>query len=499
MDTIHRRQGTRGTGVALVLLVCAASSAALAQTQDSDSPIEQRVREFANAINSGNPEQMMRLVKSSFGENLQKIPAPTHIAVLMSYWDTSRGLELHELQNAETRNETIAVFKNKLTGARNGIWFKVEPDPPHRIVAVGPRPAKLPQAPARQLSDSQIAHELEELVGRLSEADVFSGVVALAKDGTVVFQRAYGHADKNFDVLAQLDTKYNVASMGKMFTAVAIAQLVERDLLSFDDPLSKFLPRFPNEEASKKILVKHLLSHTAGLGMWWGPRWEQRSMKDTFATVDSMVAWAAQDETTTQFEPGTSYRYSNTGFVVLGKIIEQATGQSYYQYVQDHIFTPAGMTSTGYYESDSTTRKLATGYAKVFDAQGQATFLSNSRSRAGLRGGPAGGAYSTAGDMLKFGQALRAGKLLKPDNVAVLLSAKMDLGARNYGYGFDVSETRGSAGHGGGSTGISDNFEMFVRSGWCAVVMSNYTFSGFEASTPVVEKIRDLSEQSSRH
>jgi CubicO group peptidase (beta-lactamase class C family) len=492
MDTIHRRRSTRVTRAVLTLLVCAAASVAHAQTQDSYGPIGQRVREFATAINSGNPEDMRRLVRSSFGENMQKVPAPTHIAVLMSYWDTSRGLELHELQEGETPDETIAVFKNKLTGAWNGIWFKVESEPPHRIVALRPHPAKLPQAPGRQLSDSQIAKELEAFVGRLSEADVFSGVVAVAKDGSVVFQRAYGHADKNFDVPAGLDTKYNVASMGKMFTAVAIAQLAERGLLSFDDPLSKFLPGFPNEEASKKILVKHLLSHTAGLGMWWGPRWDQRSMKDTFTTVDSMLAWAAQDETTTQFEPGTGYRYSNTGFVLLGKIVEQVTGQSYYQYVQDHIFGPAGMTNTGYYEGDSANRKLAAGYAKVFDAQGQATFLSNIRSRLGLRGGPAGGAYSTAGDMLKFGQALRAGRLLKPQNVAVLLTAKTELGARDYGYGFDVSETRGSAGHAGGSTGISDNFKMSLRSGWCAVVMANYTLTGFDTSAPIVEKIQEL-------
>jgi CubicO group peptidase (beta-lactamase class C family) len=277
--------------------------------------------------------------------------------------------------------------------------------------------------------------------------------------------------------------------MSKMFTAVAIGQLVERGQLSFDDPLSKFVPQFPNEEAANKIQIKHLLSHSAGLGMWWGPRY-QDSAKN-FRTIDEMLAWAAEDEKATQFEPGSQFKYSNTGFVVLGKVIEVVTGQSYHNYVREHIFKPAGMDDTDCCAREIAGAQFATGYARTFDERGTPLYRSNA-AMLGTRGGPHGGGYSTAANLLKFSDALRSGKLLKPDTVAVLLSAKPELGATEYGYGFDLSEARGTAGHGGGSQGISNNFEMFLDSGWTAVVLSNYTMPGIEASAPVVQKIREL-------
>jgi len=307
----------------------------------------------------------------------------------------------------------------------------------------------------------------------------------VAKDGKVVFQRAYGYADRNFDVPSQLDAKYNIASMGKMFTAVAIAQLQERGQLSYDDPLSKYVPGFPNEAASKKILIKHLLSHSAGLGMWWGPRWAERTAKDTFETVDSMLEWAKRDETTLLFEPGTRYAYSNTGYVVLSKVVEQVTGQTYEDYVRRNIFEPAGMTETGRRDPQLAGQRLAMGYNKTFDERGKAVFRGSSMS------GP-GGSYSTASDMLRFGHALRSGQLLRAENVASLFTAKREFGSEKYGYGFDVNETDKIAGHAGGTVGVSNNFDMFTDSGWSAIVMSNYTLFAFESSAPVVAKIREL-------
>jgi hypothetical protein len=144
-------------------------------------------------------------------------------------------------------------------------------------------------------------------------------------------------------------------------------------------------------------------------------------------------------------------------------------------------------------DSDEYTIKpnLALRYQKSFDAQGKPVFRSNFTPR-GSRGGPHGGGYSTATDLVKFERALRLGKLLKPEDVQILLSAKPELGATQYGYGFDVNESRGIVGHGGGSAGISDNLDIFVRSEWTAVVLSNYTEATFEVCEPVVEKIREL-------
>jgi CubicO group peptidase (beta-lactamase class C family) len=342
------------------------------------------------------------------------------------------------------------------------------------------------------LSDQQIASELDTFVGRLTQADVFSGVVALSRDGRVVFQNAYGLADKNFSVQATLDTKYNIASMGKMFTAVAVAQLVEQGKLSYEDPLSKFIRDFPNPQAAQKIRIKHLLSHSAGLGMWWGPRYATTIME--FRTVDDLLRWAATDEKDVLFEPGTKFQYSNTGYVVLGKVIEVITGQSYFDYVREHIYRPAGMMNTDAFESEPIAQRLAVGYDRRFDANGDILLRSNLGNQRGpLRGSPAGGSYSTAEDLLRFSQALRSGKLLRPESHDLLMSPKPEFHSKAYGYGFDVDESRHTAGHGGGTVGASNNFEMFLDSGWTAVVLCNTTVGGmFESSAPVVEKMREL-------
>jgi CubicO group peptidase (beta-lactamase class C family) len=470
----------------VLILQWALAASALAQSENIETALNDRVRQYADAVSSGDPQVIKQFVTTSLGEQLQRIPIANHMAMLMSSWDTTRGLALIELQKIDAPNETVALFKNQLTGEWKGMWFKLEPEPPHRIVAIGPRFARLPPAVARKYSERQIAGELDAFLEKLADAGVFSGVVAVARDGKVVFQGTYGYVDRNFDVPARPDAKYNIASMGKMFTAVAVAQLQERGLLSYDDPLAKFVPGFPNEEASRKILIKHLLSHTAGLGMWWGPRWAERTTKDTFETVDAMLDWAKRDERTVLFEPGTRYAYSNTGYVVLSKVIEQVTGQTYREYVRRNIFEPAGMTDTGHYDPELAGQRLAVGYNKMFDEQGKAAFRSNALFPA------RGGGYSTASDMLRFGHALRSGQLLRPENVTILLSPKRDVGADKYGYGFDVNDADGIAGHGGGTVGVSNNFDMFTGSGWSAIVMSNLTLFGFESSAPVVAKVREL-------
>jgi CubicO group peptidase (beta-lactamase class C family) len=478
--------------VALALLHWALATSALAQSENIETVLNDRVRQYAHAVSSGDPQVMKQFVNTSLGEQLQRIPMANHIGLMMSMWDKTRGLTLVELQKTDGPNETVALFKNELTGEWYGMWFKLEPAPPYRIVAIGPRPARLPPAVARKYTERQIASELDRFVKKLTDAGVFSGVVAVAKDGKVVFQRAYGYVDRNFDVPARLDAKYQLASMGKMFTAVAIAQLQERGSLSYEDPLSKFVPDFPNEEASRKILIKHLLSHTAGLGMWWGPRWSERTAKDTFSTVDSMLEWAKRDESTLLFEPGTRYAYSNTGYVVLGKVIEQVTGQSYHEYVRRNILEPAGMANTCGCDPQLAGQSLAVGYNKIFNEQGKAEFRSNPVFPVGSGAGPHGGGFSTAGDMLRFGRALRAGQLLRPENVALLLTPKREIGSDKYGYGFDVNEADQIAGHGGGTMGVSNNIDMFTDSGWSAIVMSNLTLFGYEPSAPVVAKIREL-------
>ena len=252
------------------------------------------------------------------------MPMEQHLGFFSSVHDFTRGVEFHSVQDAKP-NEATVLLKAKLTGGWLALVVRVEAEAPHRIAGIGMRPPKPPASalPPKKLTNDQIAQELKALTNKLADADVFSGAVLLAKDGVPVFKAAYGMANKDFNVPNRIDTKFNLGSMNKMFTAVAVAQLVERGKLSFDDPLSKFLPDFPDKASAEKIRIKHLLTHTAGLGGYFSRQWADSS-RALYRTVDDMVKRAAADEKLL-FEPGTRWQYSNTGMLVLGKVIEKVT------------------------------------------------------------------------------------------------------------------------------------------------------------------------------
>lgn len=488
MRWIRRTLGT--------VLVASSLMTSDSDAQSAPDPVKARAQEFARAISTGRPSELEQLVRQSFGGNLPNIPMSAHISMLMGYWDQSRGLTFRRLVKSNP-NETMAVFQNSLTGGDMGVFLAVEPQAPHRIVALWPlnqlrKP--MPEearsiVPARKLSDRQIARELKAFTERLARADVFSGVVALARDGVPVFAAAYGEANKELHLKNRLDTKFNVASIGKMFTAIAIAQLVQSGEISYDDPLAKFLPDFPDADSAKKIQIKHLLSHTSGL-----PMGNALPPNSSPKTVDDFLA-ALYEPARLQFEPGAGYQYSNIGFVVLGKVIEKASGKTYYDYIYSHIMEPAGMRDTVFEVPDPAHRDFAIGYAKNFGMDGKATFESNLRpGRA--QAGPHGGARSTIADLLKFDRELRGGKLLPKQDVQILMTAKSELGAPAYGFGFDVNEALGTVGHGGGFNGISNNIEFLTDSGWTAIVLANYTGTGYEVCAPVVVKMRELAKTS---
>jgi CubicO group peptidase (beta-lactamase class C family) len=394
-----------------------------------------------------------------------------HLDFFHSMHDSTQGLDFQSIEEAGD-TQVVALFKSKMTDRLITLTVNVESNSPYRIVRLGarrPNPATVGQ-PAKPRSDEEIRGELESLMKKLAEADVFSGTVLLARDGVPIFQGAYGLANKDYNVPNQLDTKFNLGSMNKMFTAVAVAQLVERGKLSFDDPLSKFLPEFPDAESAKKIKIKHLLSHTAGLGGYFTEAW-RNSSRALYRTVDDQIKRAASDERLL-FEPGTRHRYSNTGMLVAGKVIEVASGQDYYDFVRENVYKPAGMMNTDCYELDKVNPNLAVGYEKHYDDSG--VVYRNNLFEHVMRGGPQGGGYSTVGDLLKFDLALRGNKLVGAQYVSLLLSAKPEQNSPRYGYGFGIQEQGKIVGHGGGFIGINSNLDMFLDSGWTAAVMSNY-------------------------
>ncbi|MEO5858680.1 MAG: serine hydrolase domain-containing protein [Pyrinomonadaceae bacterium] len=469
--------------VALYILVL--SFIAVAQPSVAQAAAERYAREIVSFSNSGDRVAYRKFVEANFGKGMLERPMEQHLGFMSSMHDQTRGWEYINVQDWNP-NEVVVLVKSKLTGSLDALLVRVEPAAPYKISGIGLRPPKTDPAATKKLTADQASKELEAFVKKLTDADVFSGSVLLAKDGKVLYKGAFGVANKDFNAPNKIDTKFNLGSMNKMFTGVAIAQLVEKGKISYDDPLSKFIPDFPNGEVAQKIKIKHLLSHTAGLGGYFSERYSKLS-RDQIRTVDDMMKLAREDEKDIAFEPGSRWRYSNTGMMVLGKVIEIASGQSYFDYVREHIYKPAGMINTDCYELDKVNSNLAVGYDKQFTDNG--IIWSNNVFAHVMRGGPQGGGYSTVEDLLRFDQALRSGKLVSAESLKTLTTPKPQLNSPDYGYGFFASADSPAVGHSGGFTGINSDLRMYLGSGWTIAVMSNYSRGAGPVTTKVAELI----------
>jgi CubicO group peptidase (beta-lactamase class C family) len=316
--------------------------------------------------------------------------------------------------------------------------------------------------------------ELEKLIGAAVAADTFSGAVLVARDGAPVFKKAYGMADRERRVANRTDTKFNLGSMNKMFTAVAVAQLAERGKLSFEDTIARHLPAYPNREVAAKVTIHQLLTHTSGLGNYMNDAW--MANRANVKTTADLLPYFANDPP--KFAPGTSWQYSNAGFVVLGLIIEKLSGRSYFDYVRAHVFRPAGMNDTDSYESAREVSNRAVGYT-LRTADGGLRRDEPRRANAfalPFRGSPAGGGYSTLDDLLRFDRALRSHKLLGAKFTELVTTGKVDAPFGKYAYGFGDSRVNGKryVGHNGGAPGIAAQFESYTDAGYTIIVLANY-------------------------
>jgi CubicO group peptidase (beta-lactamase class C family) len=464
-------------------------------TEIPATPAYQRALELVELINADDAARIRAYVNEAFApEFLAAAPLEEHVRTLRGfYWD-SAGFDVHAARSYEpARPETDAVLivRNRTTEGWQAFVLSVEPSPPHRIVAAELLPARLPSdlPPAARLDEAGVARELGAYVDRLAARDRFSGTLLLAKDGRVLLTKAHGLANRDFRAPINLDTRFNLGSMNKMLTAVAVAQLAEQGMLDFTDPISRYLDAsWLPQEILDAVSVEQLLTHTSGLGSHFNDVYD-RSSRLLFRQVDDYKPLVRGD--TLAFAPGSSWRYSNTGFLLLGAIVEKASGQDYFAYIREHVTGPAGMTSTDCYELDRVNESLAVGYERQ---QGPAgiTWRNNIFDHV-LRGGPAGGGYSTVGDLLRFDQALRAGRLLKPEMLARVWRAYPEHNSPGYGYGFGIQTTPAGrwVGHSGGFTGISAYLGMYLDEGYTVAVLSNES----EGASPVHERARQLIEQ----
>ncbi len=271
------------------------------------------------------------------------------------------------------------------------------------VVSQQPPSGAPPNRPS-PIAEAELVRQLSNSVDSLAKAAQFSGVAMLAKNGAPVFQRAYGMANRERAIPNNLETAFNLGSINKAFTQIAILQLSTAGKLDLDSTLAVYWPDYPNDAVARKVTIRQLMRHTSGIGgnifdsPPGGTRHDVRSLKDYLALFVNEPP---------QFEPGARNAYSNAGYVVLGLLIERLSGQDYYTYVRDHIFEPAGMTRTGSFFVDSLPSNTAIGYTTGReDAPPGAPLHPNTPELPG-RGSSAGGGYSTAQDLLKFLKALR--------------------------------------------------------------------------------------------
>jgi len=326
------------------------------------------------------------------------------------------------------------------------------------------RPADLK---VKRLTQAQVIDALAGRATALEAQDKFSGAILVACQGNILLQRGWGKANRSSGMANAVDTQFRIGSMNKMFTSVAVLQLVQDGKVSLDAPFGRYLTDYPNKSAASRVTIRELLNHTGGTGDIFGADFDAN--RDKLRSNDDYVKLYGSREL--DHAPGEKFEYSNYGFVLLGAVIEKVSGMPYYDYVERHVFKPAGMSSTGSLpESDALPRR-ASGYMRE-----NGTWGANDGTLP-FRGTAAGGGYSTVGDLFRFTQALQAGKLVSK---AALSAATQPVfhdasSGYGYGYGFEVlgEEDLKSYGHEGGAPGMNGELRVFPDQGYVVVVLSN--------------------------
>jgi CubicO group peptidase (beta-lactamase class C family) len=336
----------------------------------------------------------------------------------------------------------------------------------------------------------------DQQLARLAAQDQFSGTVLLAHQDQPVLARAYGMADKDKGIPNRLDTIFAMASVTKLFTAVAVMQLLEQGKVGLYQTLGTYLDGFPAQIVGT-VTVHQLLTHTSGLGDFLGsPAYQQQHLTWTSAaeTMDGIMAIIRQSPLL--FAPGTQYSYSNSGYAALGAIAAQASGQPYYDYVREHIFARAGMARSDFYTKPQwlTDPDIAHPYSVPDGKKGPAQpggQFTDVISEEDFIGDPAGNAFSTAPDMVRFARALTGGQLLSPAYTGLMTSGKVPLPPQRIpsqlnmvSYGPDVRIVNDQIvfGHTGGAVGETTDIDIYPDLDWVAVILSNYDISNQVAS-----------------
>ena len=437
------------------------------------SPVGEAATAWLHAVNDASRDETLAFYQTRYSKALlegAKAEARRNFVHDLRATDGRRHVRAIE---RATDTQLVAILESENTESWGRLTMEVEAAPPHLIVKSSaetiPQPGGSPPK-----DDREAAAVLDGYVARMCERGLFSGAVAVARGNKVIYEHACGLASRAWSAPNRVDTKFNLGSMNKMFTAVAIAQLVDAGKLAYTDTLAKAWPEYPNRAGAEKVTIHQLLTHTSGLGDYFTDDYE-RTSKDRLRTIADYLPLFADKPLA--FAPGTKFRYSNAGFMVLGGVVQRVSGEDYFEYVRRHVTAPAGMASTDAFEMDHDVPNLAIGYTPDRASPEQPLVLGKVKNNLYLhvvKGGPAGGGFSTTGDLVRFADALLHGKLVAPAQVTTLTTSRGGP-EPEYAYGFHVETFEGQRwfGHNGGFDGINASLVVFPDSGLTLATMAN--------------------------
>ncbi|WP_264535247.1 serine hydrolase [Flavobacterium sp. N1736] len=328
--------------------------------------------------------------------------------------------------------------------------------------------------------------QIDQLLSKYNEYDQFNGSALVAENGKVILKKGYGSANMEWNIPNQPDTKFRLGSITKQFTALLIVKLAEEGKIKLDVPITTYLPDYP-KETGDKITIHNLLTHTSGIPNYTSvPNFLKEKARNPYSPADFVKTFS---NLPLEFKPGEKFVYSNSGYFLLGYIIEKITGKTYEENLQETIFTPLKMVNSGYDHSDVIIKNRAAGYERQGKKIVNASYLDMSIPYA------AGSLYSTAEDLYLWDQALYTSKLLSEKSMESLFKSYITLGDESYGYGWFLREiTIGTkkvkiVEHGGGINGFNTNISRIPSDKILIVLLNN---TGRAVLGEMTENIRNI-------
>ncbi len=421
----------------------------------------------------------------------------TYIALSPSLWWNNEELvrkagerlkawpELRNTLYLSSANEdTIAPQTARLaealrTSAPAGLRWQYEPRPDLRhdtiYRSVSPQvlrkwfaPEATAAPPALSADAARKAAQIDRLMFRYTEEGYFTGAVLVSEQGKVLFKKGYGLANREWSIPNAPDTRFRLGSITKQFTSMLVMQQVQKGTIKLDAHLSDYLPYYRKDTGSR-ITIHQLLNHTSGIPSYTSdPKFFATESRNPYKPDEFIKKFCSGD---LQFEPGSQYRYNNSGYFILGAILERITGKPYDVLLKQDILDPLGLKDTGYDHSSVVLARRASGYEPGLDGPINAPYLDMSLPYA------AGALYSTVEDLFLWDQALYTDKLLRADLKEKLFTPGMS----SYGYGWRITQLPqdepGGGGtlieHSGGINGFNTIEQRFVRDRALIVVLSN--------------------------